>query len=984
MLATRWLTLTLVLLPVFSLPVSVCAQSFHDPNRKIAAPGTVSHVDMDSVSMANGNLSLKIPLLSLPGRGLDTDISLTFNSKLWKTDVYWEFYNGAWHAQIQTNLEADVENLGPFVPFLGWRLGIARMGNFATGWNDCTDYVQEIGVCGAGYVHRTWTQNDGTRTNLSGETVYTFYGPNPGQWSPNVLNNRFPGWSYDGSYIRGDMPYQVLGPHSSFVRYKDGVTATFDLLTPGAGGQYTATLRDTNGNRITCTKTSCVDTLNRTINFNYSSDLLQSLTYLDSNGDLQTITFSYEMRTVTYPWGNYSPQAWYEPVGYAGSYYIPLLTQVTLPNGHKFQIFYVPNGDGTTTGEVERIVFPTGGYIRYGYGWTIGTSQMNEVLDGQRRAVALRAVSSDGTPQGERVWFYAIGTAREYLGLQSIEQNHLFDPSGGVQTFHNVMGLGMPILVESKDSAGNVLRSKIQTIGFDAGTYYNAREHLEGPGYIQTYKVAPSNPRTLSTVSVLSDTDQRAREELAYDSYGNVTERKEFNWGNGSWGPLARRTVTSYLHNANTLYRDRTIHILNRITLQQVYDSAGNTCGGAPQPCAQTANDYDVYTYSDMGPMQPTGAVGHDNTNYLSSFIYRGNVTATKRWRNTEGVWLESRYQYDDAGSILKSRDPLSHHTTFGYSDNWANSFCAPPGPAKAYLTSVTNALGHVTTYSYNSCTGTLASVNDPNSQVTTTNYDFMNRPDVTTFPDGGRTDLDYDDDNRIVTAQKKRSSSPLTFVVNRSHFDGLGRLWRTESCEDGTVGCAQSINTYTEFDSLGRVSRVTNPTRCQSSVFPEACPAESTFGVTKTKYDALGRPTRVIPPDGNEATDANVIKTAYSGNSTTVTDQAGKQRRSFSDALGRLIQVDEPSATSATSGTGAATISGSEQSTGGTGPTPGTGTVTIEGSEQSGWQEVQTWGCILWDWGGYCIEEGWITEWQEVYDTGVVAITVNGVTKSA
>jgi YD repeat-containing protein len=60
---------------------------------------------------------------------------------------------------------------------------------------------------------------------------------------------------------------------------------------------------------------------------------------------------------------------------------------------------------------------------------------------------------------------------------------------------------------------------------------------------------------------------------------------------------------------------------------------------------------------------------------------------------------------------------------------------------------------------------------------------------------------------------------------------------------------------------------------------------------------EMLASSTRVIPPDGNEAADTNVVKTDYSGASVTVTDQAGKKRRSETDALGRLIRVWEPDA---------------------------------------------------------------------------------------
>ncbi len=42
---------------------------------------------------------------------------------------------------------------------------------------------------------------------------------------------------------------------------------------------------------------------------------------------------------------------------------------------------------------------------------------------------------------------------------------------------------------------------------------------------------------------------------------------------------------------------------------------------------------------------------------------------------------------------------------------------------------------------------------------------------------------------------------------------------------------------------------------------------------------------------------DLTTVQTAYAGTVTTVTDQAGRQRRQLSDALGRVFRVDEPDA---------------------------------------------------------------------------------------
>src|SRR5262249_49572785 len=52
--------------------------------------------------------------------------------------------------------------------------------------------------------------------------------------------------------------------------------------------------------------------------------------------------------------------------------------------------------------------------------------------------------------------------------------------------------------------------------------------------------------------------------------------------------------------------------------------------------------------------------------------------------------------------------------------------------------------------------------------------------------------------------------------------------------------------------------------------------------------YDALGRPTQTTKQDGGVST------LSYAGNCVTATDEAGKSRKSCSDALGRLTSVWE------------------------------------------------------------------------------------------
>jgi len=231
------------------------------------------------------------------------------------------------------------------------------------------------------------------------------------------------------------------------------------------------------------------------------------------------------------------------------------------------------------------------------------------------------------------------------------------------------------------------------------------------------------------------------------------------------------------------------LNIWNRKTSEKTYDGAGTLL-------AQTTFEYDNY----RGVIAPSGAVQHGipansygtpASSYGSDFTTRGNVTAVNRWRNTDGAWLATTYQYDDSGNVVSATDPMQHTTSFGFADSWGDTSCVTPSGAAtaAYKTLVTNALGHQARSKYNSCTGTIASATDPNNQVTTFGYDLMDRKILTNAPDGGQTSNCFSD---TVGASCYNSTLPIQ-VVNSSKItaissktstallDGLGRVTQTQ-----------------------------------------------------------------------------------------------------------------------------------------------------------------------------------------------------------
>ncbi|HNU09585.1 MAG TPA: hypothetical protein PKO33_17585, partial [Pyrinomonadaceae bacterium] len=111
------------------------------------------------------------------------------------------------------------------------------------------------------------------------------------------------------------------------------------------------------------------------------------------------------------------------------------------------------------------------------------------------------------------------------------------------------------------------------------------------------------------------------------------------------------------------------------------------------------------------------------------------------------------------------------------------------------------------------------------------------------------------------------------------TYFDGLGRAYKTEE-----INSEGNIFAEKEFDPDGRVLRVSNPYR-----------TGETKKWTTNVYDEASRVKEVILQDGAKVkTDYGVSVSGVIGVTKTITDQAGKKRMGYSDALGRMVRVVE------------------------------------------------------------------------------------------
>ncbi len=402
---------------------------------------------------------------------------------------------------------------------------------------------------------------------------------------------------------------------------------------------------------------------------------------------------------------------------------------------------------------------------------------------------------------------------------------------------------------------------------------------------------------------------------IGYDQYNNLTDTWEYDFGSGSPGSFIRYSHTDYLTSGyDTIVGgisvpdpNATVHLRSLPSGQKIYaDTAGTV------KKSESLYEYDNYSAAtNYAPLvNRTNISGLDPVS-TTSLTMRGNVTKVSSWRNTDNAYLNAYSQYDIAGNVVKTIDANNNATTLDYDDR----FGSPNGEAQsntapsmwlngqttfAFPSKVTNAAGHIAYTQFDYYLGKAVDTEDPNNVKSSMYYDndALDRPTKGITAVGTavqkQTLIRYNDTNATNgSGDPARSVTTIsdkdTYLESNSGnglkatalYDGLGRTWRKAAYETTN----QWVVSETQFDALGRGWRGSNPFRVAS--ITAALPADPQW--TFSTFDALGRVTKVTSPD------TAFVETRYSGNIVTVIDQAKKVRRSITDGLGRLLRVDEP-----------------------------------------------------------------------------------------
>lgn len=611
----------------------------------------------------------------------------------------------------------------------------------------------------------------------------------------------------------------------------------------------------------------------------------------------------------------------------AGALFNPVvLSEVVLPNGLSYRFTY------NEYGEIDKVVYPTGGSDQYTYG-PVGSIGPNTFPYSQgSRGIKRREQNADEPGAVTSVWTYAGGgayvkvTAPDETVTESYRHN-FFSSNGrdfGYQDARN--GLIYDERIWDKDPSAEGAKMLRRTLTKWGQTARN--KQLTYPSQPQTITnyTARRNPRPERSVSFMLDAGGQALAKLVTYGYDTNNVYKEVTTGfdrtlmteshfavvglNGATAdvadqqdptsaypaslfPQAGSTLTTYQEAA--AYRDR--YLLGLATSVTLKDAAGN-------PVAKTETEYDqlpVTYYNDIpdDPFRNPGASAA-----------RGNPTTVRRYVNASasvgqgeecpvGVCLQTRAQFDQYGNPVNFWDERGVESQQEYAAAYRHAYLtktisAAPDPSGAHGSQT----AFISESTYEAATGLVLTTKDANDQVTTFSYDIdpthrdpLNRRRKVTRPDGSWTKTDYNDvaGNLYVHTETQLEAGRTTHAYQ--FFDKLGRVSRTFAHELGT----HYILTETRYDMMGRVSQTSNPIRTTISGAgnPNAAAHWTTAAQpalwTQTEYDELSRVKKVTLPDDT------FVMTEYDGVYTTVTDQAGRQRRQKVDALGRIIRVDEP-----------------------------------------------------------------------------------------
>jgi RHS repeat-associated protein len=830
-----------------------------------SAPGS------DDNQLGSSSFHLSIPILGSGGRGVGAGLNLGYNSRMWTKNP----------DTSEMIFDYDQGWPGP-----GFRLNY--------GWI-IRDYDVPVGSSG----NYLLIEADGTRTPLIKQGATGVYRSNDGrylQFASHILS--LP----NGTTVRYTLNNSRFVPVS--VKDINGNSISITYVDRNAGSCSDALRVEACNCGSGCSKPArqainyITDTLGRLITFYYYADghlaEVRAPRYGGGTPDRVLAKFYYQTLTLSY---NFSLTV----SGAPGNGQVDVLRRVYFPETGRGYVFDNYSGYGMCTHASMRLAMTDGfegtetAYTEYVFNTTGQLSDSPEFT--QRKEWWLHKTDDSGNEAGpESPATYTYSRTSDSTTLT----NTIAGPTGPnsvstVMVSNNVTGAAQfGLLTEQRLEVGAAVKLK-------QGFFYDDPSSAQGSSGLQRNRVITTDDGSPAN---------QTRTDFVYGQFGRLMTLLEFGFPSG--GNFKKRRRTEYTYLDTSAYIAASFYHL--VTDIKVWDPNGTPNDDSDDvKVARTGFEYDTpdagweiqkYGFTP-GCQTPACAVppGYD-TSFVDVTL-RGLVTKALFWSDATGASdISFRHQYDIFGNEVKEEVGCCSLKSVEFRDAPVTS----PGTSTMYWSVPFSATDGPTTgpnlhsqYSYDFNTSFLNSQTHPNGLVTSYAPDAAMRLRTVTYPKlATDTNLNPTLETYYANAQNNPSStdtleyqSKLTYFdgatqrsqISNQWTDGAGRTLRSGSATDSAQSGFDAVKRI--YDDLGRLRKVTNPYNTSNS-------DGNTTGLpnaTVYDYDGLNRVKTVTLPDGAST---GSISTLYNGAIATVTDQAGRQRRSEADGLGRTIKVTE------------------------------------------------------------------------------------------
>lgn len=577
-------------------------------------------------------------------------------------------------------------------------------------------------------------------------------------------------------------------------------------------------------------------------------------------------------------------------------------------------------------GELSEITTPTGAVIEYGYqsaghdvvgidaygtpgGPAPGVEQALDAI--VKTNLVGKVVVHDGT---EDEWLYSSNN----FYPDAPQSGMVTNPDGSFRQewyFPSNTAYGLCCPGQNDGMRGQMIRS------IDSNRIMTERSYITLGGMYDTFGAAQNvaaNALVDTEYTTLLAEDGQTRLKMSakkfeYDYNGDLTKTTEYDW----FDPVA---YTNNQSEAKYEYLEIPSGVPGNATVLRVTDNAYYN-----SPSDSVNNKYHKRTLGTtpvvLGKPKSSVISLASVAKARSEFYYDSafNLTETRLWDSTKGTVsnplttgtngnsISSFAEYAANGNVTETTDPKGNVTQITYGSVGSYTGLYPTQTVAAYGT----AIARTSTAAYDFYTGLVTSATDVDNNLTNaTEYDILGRPVKSITADNTSleswTTTEYNDAARRVIVRSDLATLGDGRKVAVQHYDQLGRVRLSRSIENIATESpyeeTHGIKVETRYQTVNPNSYQLNSNPFRAATATQAT-NEPTMGWTRSKSWNTGRKQEVetftgasLPaPWGTNSSSTGVVTTDIDANATTVTDQAGRLRRSITNALGQLIRIDEP-----------------------------------------------------------------------------------------